>query len=164
MARVKTWGESSGTLGGAEQSNPEDGEDTGADNRRLWKKKHDGPFDHPEGSHTHHSKGIQEGGDIGMFISRSCPSQESGCVAASTCVPFDGERPRSDLAKVVIPKYYYGTGIFSGSYFCYDNPGALQDNFISDLGLTTSEFVYLYSWYSWPNVVLCFVGGFLIDR
>nr|CAD7398538.1 unnamed protein product [Timema cristinae] len=50
------------------------------------------------------------------------------------------------------------------SYFCYDNPGALQDNFISDLGLTTSEFVYLYSWYSWPNVVLCFVGGFLIDR
>nr|CAD7398507.1 unnamed protein product [Timema poppensis] len=51
-----------------------------------------------------------------------------------------------------------------GSYFCYDNPGALQDNFISDLGLTTSEFVYLYSWYSWPNVVLCFVGGFLIDR
>nr|CAD7398506.1 unnamed protein product [Timema poppensis] len=118
MARVKTWGESSGTLGGAEQSNPENGEDTGADNRRLWKKKHDGPFDHPEGSHTHHSKGIQEGGDIGMF----------------------------------------------SSYFCYDNPGALQDNFISDLGLTTSEFVYLYSWYSWPNVVLCFVGGFLIDR
>jgi hypothetical protein len=51
-----------------------------------------------------------------------------------------------------------------GSYFCYDNPGALQDNFISDMGLTTSEFVYLYSWYSWPNVVLCFVGGFLMDR
>lgn len=51
-----------------------------------------------------------------------------------------------------------------GSYFCYDNPGALQDNFISDMHLTTSQFVYLYSWYSWPNVVLCFVGGFLIDR
>ncbi|XP_067006714.2 lysosomal dipeptide transporter MFSD1 [Anabrus simplex] len=51
-----------------------------------------------------------------------------------------------------------------GSYFCYDNPGALQDNFITDMKLTTSEFVYLYSWYSWPNVILCFVGGFLIDR
>lgn len=51
-----------------------------------------------------------------------------------------------------------------GSYFCYDIPGALQDNFISDMELTTSEFVYLYSWYSWPNVVLCFFGGFLIDR
>ncbi|CAH0392633.1 unnamed protein product [Bemisia tabaci] len=51
-----------------------------------------------------------------------------------------------------------------GSYFCYDNPGALQDDFIDDMGLSTSEFVQLYSWYSWPNVILCFVGGFLIDR
>ena len=21
-----------------------------------------------------------------------------------------------------------------------------------------------YAWYSWPNVILCFFGGFLIDR
>ncbi|KAG4066419.1 hypothetical protein HA402_007055 [Bradysia odoriphaga] len=51
-----------------------------------------------------------------------------------------------------------------GSYFCYDNPGALQDNFKKDLGLTTTQFVWLYSIYSWPNVILCFIGGFLIDR
>ncbi|XP_055546057.1 major facilitator superfamily domain-containing protein 1-like isoform X2 [Wyeomyia smithii] len=51
-----------------------------------------------------------------------------------------------------------------GSYFCYDNPGALQDKFKSDLDLTTSQFVWLYSIYSWPNVILCFIGGFLIDR
>ncbi|XP_057329368.1 major facilitator superfamily domain-containing protein 1-like [Microplitis mediator] len=50
-----------------------------------------------------------------------------------------------------------------GSYFCYDNPGALQDNFKSDLGLSTSKFVLLYSIYSWPNVILCFIGGFLLD-
>ncbi|XP_025191928.1 major facilitator superfamily domain-containing protein 1-like [Melanaphis sacchari] len=50
-----------------------------------------------------------------------------------------------------------------GSYFCFDNPGALQDDFIQDMNLTTSQFVYLYSWYSWPNVIMCFVGGFLID-
>nr|CAD7259117.1 unnamed protein product [Timema shepardi] len=36
-------------------------------NRRQQKKNHDGPFDHPGGSHTHHSKGRQEGGDIGIF-------------------------------------------------------------------------------------------------
>lgn len=30
--------------------------------------------------------------------------------------------------------------------------------------LTTTEFAALYSIYSWPNVVLCFFGGFLIDR
>lgn len=51
-----------------------------------------------------------------------------------------------------------------GSYFCYDNPAALQDNFKKDLSITTATFTAFYSWYSWPNVVLCFLGGYLIDR
>ncbi|KAL3847679.1 hypothetical protein ACJMK2_018576 [Sinanodonta woodiana] len=51
-----------------------------------------------------------------------------------------------------------------GSYFCYDNPAALQDNMIRDLNLSESQFMAFYSWYSWPNVILCFFGGFLIDR
>nr|XP_050864062.1 major facilitator superfamily domain-containing protein 1-like isoform X3 [Vespula vulgaris] len=50
-----------------------------------------------------------------------------------------------------------------GSYFCFDNPGALQDNFKTDLQMSTSKFVLLYSIYSWPNVILCFIGGFLLD-
>lgn len=53
---------------------------------------------------------------------------------------------------------------FSGSYFCYDNPGAIQNHFTEDMRLTTTEFTLLYAVYSWPNVVLCFIGGFLIDR
>ncbi|XP_068174252.1 lysosomal dipeptide transporter MFSD1 isoform X2 [Antennarius striatus] len=51
-----------------------------------------------------------------------------------------------------------------GSYFCYDNPAALQTEVIQDLDLNTARFMQLYAWYSWPNVVLCFFGGFLIDR
>ncbi|XP_074154185.1 lysosomal dipeptide transporter MFSD1 isoform X2 [Sminthopsis crassicaudata] len=51
-----------------------------------------------------------------------------------------------------------------GSYFCYDNPAALQTQIQADMGLHTASFMLLYSWYSWPNVVLCFFGGFLIDR
>jgi len=51
-----------------------------------------------------------------------------------------------------------------GSYFCFDNPGALPDVISKDMSLTTTQFTYLYSSYSWPNVVLCFIGGFLIDR
>ncbi|KOC71151.1 Major facilitator superfamily domain-containing protein 1 [Habropoda laboriosa] len=50
-----------------------------------------------------------------------------------------------------------------GSFFCFDSPGALQDNFKVDLHMSTSQFVLLYSIYSWPNVILCFVGGFLLD-
>uniref|UniRef100_A0AAY5EY73 Lysosomal dipeptide transporter MFSD1 n=1 Tax=Electrophorus electricus TaxID=8005 RepID=A0AAY5EY73_ELEEL len=51
-----------------------------------------------------------------------------------------------------------------GSYFCYDNPAALQKQVIKDMRLNTSGFMQLYAWYSWPNVFLCFVGGFLLDR
>ncbi len=51
-----------------------------------------------------------------------------------------------------------------GSYFCYDNPAALQDHFKKDLKITTATFTAFYSWYSWPNVVLSFLGGYLIDR
>lgn len=51
-----------------------------------------------------------------------------------------------------------------GSYFCFDNPGALQDVIIKDMDLTNTQFTYLYSSYSLPNIILCFVGGFLIDR
>eukprot|EP00794_Sanderia_malayensis_P005634 gene5634-6330_t len=51
-----------------------------------------------------------------------------------------------------------------GSYFCYDNPAALQETMISDLKITKEQFMQFYAWYSWPNVVLCFFGGFLIDR
>ena len=51
-----------------------------------------------------------------------------------------------------------------GSYFCYDNPAALEDHIKKDLNLDTTHYAMLYSMYSWPNVVLCFLGGFLIDR
>ncbi|KAG8195769.1 hypothetical protein JTE90_004776 [Oedothorax gibbosus] len=51
-----------------------------------------------------------------------------------------------------------------GSYFCYDSPGAIQDQIMNDMSVSTSQFSLLYSWYSWPNVVLSFFGGFLIDR
>lgn len=51
-----------------------------------------------------------------------------------------------------------------GSYFCYDNPATLQTQVKRDMQVNTTKFMLLYAWYSWPNVVLCFFGGFLIDR
>ena len=50
-----------------------------------------------------------------------------------------------------------------GSYFCFDNPGALQTDIKVAMNLTTAQFANLYSWYSWPNVVLPVIGGLLID-
>jgi len=51
-----------------------------------------------------------------------------------------------------------------GAFFCFDNPGALQTQLISELDLSTSDFASLYAAYSWPNVVLPVLGGFLIDK
>ncbi|KAJ8966405.1 hypothetical protein NQ317_009637 [Molorchus minor] len=51
-----------------------------------------------------------------------------------------------------------------GSYFCYDNPAALQNYLRKELNISETQFTMLYSIYSWPNVILCFIGGFLIDR
>ncbi|XP_063721865.1 major facilitator superfamily domain-containing protein 1-like [Symsagittifera roscoffensis] len=51
-----------------------------------------------------------------------------------------------------------------GSYFCYDMPAALADQIQKDMDVSASKYTLLYSLYSWPNTVLCFFGGFLIDR
>lgn len=51
-----------------------------------------------------------------------------------------------------------------GSYFVYDSPASLQEHITRDMDVTTSQFTQLYAMYSWPNVILCFFGGFLIDR
>ena len=51
-----------------------------------------------------------------------------------------------------------------GSYFCFDNPGALQSEIKTSLNITTAQFSNLYAWYCWPNGVLPIVGGFLMDR
>ncbi|KAF5912790.1 hypothetical protein HPG69_007780, partial [Diceros bicornis minor] len=40
-----------------------------------------------------------------------------------------------------------------GSYFCYDNPAALQTQIKGDMQVNTTKFMLLYAWYSWPNVV-----------
>jgi hypothetical protein len=67
-------------------------------------------------------------------------------------------------------RYYRFFGLFFmcflsfGNYFCSDSPASLQDHFIKDLNINTFTFTQFYSLYSWPNVVTCFAGGYLIDR
>ena len=51
-----------------------------------------------------------------------------------------------------------------GQYFCYVLPGALEKEIERDLKITTTQFTVFTSLYSWPNVVFCFLGGYLIDR
>nr|AAW25795.1 SJCHGC00668 protein [Schistosoma japonicum] len=82
--------------------------------------------------------------------------QLTGCGASWACDPR--RRPHRYIV------LFFICFLCFGSYFCYDNPSALQDVFLSSLEMTRIEFMNLYAFYSWPNVVLSFVGGFLIDR
>ncbi|KER22066.1 transporter, major facilitator family protein [Opisthorchis viverrini] len=79
-----------------------------------------------------------------------------GCGASLAC------DPRRRLHRYMM--LFFICFLSFGSYFCYDNPAALQDVMIRDLSLTETDFMNLYAWYSWPNVILSLVGGFLIDR
>lgn len=51
-----------------------------------------------------------------------------------------------------------------GNYFCYDTPGALEVPIEDAMSVGTSQFTSLYALYSWPNVIMCFFGGLLIDK
>jgi MFS family permease len=53
-----------------------------------------------------------------------------------------------------------------GNYYIYDNPSALKPYLQNAFkgGLTEAKFSLLYSVYSFPNVILPFVGGYLVDR
>ncbi|XP_064638715.1 major facilitator superfamily domain-containing protein 1-like isoform X2 [Lineus longissimus] len=80
----------------------------------------------------------------------------SGCGGTICCNPW---RPVHRYLVLIIMCF-----LSFGSYFCYDNPAAMQDTMKSDLNIDTQTFMGFYSFYSWPNVILCFFGGFLIDR
>eukprot|EP00727_Mastigamoeba_balamuthi_P012121 m51a1_g7531 putative ricin b lectin (943) ;mRNA; r:41555-45847 len=52
-----------------------------------------------------------------------------------------------------------------GSYFIYDFPGAIG-NVATErwFSVSTVQYELLYSMYAWPNTVLAFFGGVLVDR
>lgn len=70
--------------------------------------------------------------------------------------------PRRWLHRYVL--LFFMVFISFGSYFCYDSPGSLQDVMKRDLEISTSQYSLFYSLYSWPNVILCFFGGLLLDK
>mmetsp|Transcript_21572 Transcript_21572/g.18607 ORF Transcript_21572/g.18607 Transcript_21572/m.18607 type:complete len:222 (+) Transcript_21572:84-749(+) len=51
-----------------------------------------------------------------------------------------------------------------GSYYCFDNPQALQKQIKDNFDIDNTSFGLLYSVYSFPNIILPLIGGLLIDR
>lgn len=77
------------------------------------------------------------------------------------CIIFDGRKIHFQ-ERISIKKCLFQ--MFSGSYYIYDNPGALSVQIERDMNVTNTDYTTLYSMYSWPNVILGLFGGYLIDR
>ena len=73
-----------------------------------------------------------------------------------------GFHPASRLYRFVV--LFFVALLLYGSYFAYDSIGALTPLIIDGLGIGREHIGMLYSFYSWPNVVMVFIGGLLTDR
>jgi hypothetical protein len=53
-----------------------------------------------------------------------------------------------------------------GRYWCYDIPGSIQTQLTAwyGSGYGDTQNSLFYSVYSWPNVILAFFGGFILDK
>lgn len=51
-----------------------------------------------------------------------------------------------------------------GNYFCYDSPEGLEKQIEQTMGVQQGDYMTLFSFYSTPNIILCFFGGVLIDQ
>lgn len=98
-------------------------------------------------------------------------SSRENCINASTSDIFEEIEPNTCSYACCHPRgschrfiaLFFMCWLGFGSYFCFDTPSALLDIFKRDLNLTSTEFSLFYSLYSWPTVILCVVGGILID-
>ena len=51
-----------------------------------------------------------------------------------------------------------------GSYYCYDNPGVIETQLEKQFNIDSTTWSLLYSVYSYPNMVLPFFGGVMLDK
>eukprot|EP01094_Clydonella_sp_ATCC50884_P024691 TRINITY_DN6262_c0_g1_i1.p1 TRINITY_DN6262_c0_g1~~TRINITY_DN6262_c0_g1_i1.p1 ORF type:complete len:478 (+),score=140.48 TRINITY_DN6262_c0_g1_i1:87-1520(+) len=51
-----------------------------------------------------------------------------------------------------------------GSYFCFDQPSALQDMMQDQLDIDNFQFNLLYSVYSFSNMIMVIFGGYFVDK
>jgi MFS family permease len=85
---------------------------------------------------------------------------------------YTAPAPRTLLDRIFDPtkrRYRYCTLLplallTFGPYYCLTLPTALQIQLQKDLNLDVAEYSIFNSLSTWPNIVLCFLGGTLIDR
>jgi len=115
-------------------------------------------MDNPDQISVHPNQQPQGGPPVNAGQNPAVPGDDlglTGCAGSFFCHP---KRTGHKIVGVILMCL-----LGFGSYFCFDNPGALQNEIKNDMGVSTFSFSTLYSWYSVPNVFLPLMGGFLMD-
>ena len=71
------------------------------------------------------------------------------------------DRAQSPLRWAVL---FFGCLTLIGNYYCYDNPAALKTQLQELTGMDEETYNLMYSVYSFPNMLLPFLGGWMCDR
>ncbi|CAD8084472.1 unnamed protein product [Paramecium primaurelia] len=71
------------------------------------------------------------------------------------------DEPNQSKLKYVI--MILGCLLMFGNNYSFDNPQALQKQLTQDLDISISNYNLLYSAFSFPNIFLTLIGGFIID-
>lgn len=90
-------------------------------------------------------------------------SSELDPLVASSSKQDDGRKKWTDVWTRYLALFFM-CFIGFGAYFVFDSPAALVDDIKRDMKISTATYAGLYSWYSLPSVVMCFIGGYLVDR
>ena len=54
--------------------------------------------------------------------------------------------------------------IVVGYFFSLDNPAELEQYLVEELSISYSKYSLLYSLYSFPNMLIPFIGGMALDK
>lgn len=60
--------------------------------------------------------------------------------------------------------FFLQSYIYFVSYYCAESPGGLENTIINVMGVDTTHYDLLLSVSAWPNIILCLVGGIIVDR
>lgn len=94
-----------------------------------------------------------EDAPFGEYVSKA-KARSSNNMRICGCIPFN-------LTMILMIMF-----LTFGSYWCYDIPGSIETELSLWFGssYTHASNLLFYSIYSWPNCILAFFGGFILDK
>ena len=109
--------------------------------------------------------------DEGVRITDSSGSRNYGAIEQSET--GNKESQKSSWCEYITDPHYWPYHaiflllqcyLYFSFYYCADNPGGLEDTIIQVMNVDTTQYSLLLFMYSSPNIIICLIGGVIVDR